>query len=300
MVTGFDEQAAETVHTWTFDEDPAWASEGWWGPSVTPATTAAPTDTEPPAIEPASKVSTDLPEFAPVSITGPAVSHAGRMAVGMATLAAERIRNGAKPSTAFVTGVGLLQLTADRAQGFARRMAQPPSRFALQAADLASRLPGANRRKTAVNRYRERLAKLVVEARTRGAATVADGRADATAFVQASVNDTIAWAQAKVVPQIVDGLVPHLVDSVVPRILEGAMPEIRAQVLPVVIDDLTHSDQLRELMLEQGRGVMGEAAQHVRSTTASADDRVESAFRRLVRSPAPEDEPPQSDVDNPE
>jgi hypothetical protein len=47
-------------------------------------------------------------------------------------------------------------------------------------------------------------------------------------------------------------------------------------------------------MVEQGRGVVGEAAEHLRSTTASADDRVESAFRRLVRR---SDQQP-SDVDS--
>src|SRR4029077_1059221 len=101
--------------------------------------------------------------------------------------------------------------------------------------------------------------------------------------VQATVNDAIAWAQAQAIPQIVDGLVPHLVDSVVPRIIDGALPEIRAQVLPVVIEDLTTDPRVRELALEQGKGVVGEAADHLRSTTANADDRVESGFRRLVR-----------------
>lgn len=280
MVTGFEEQPA--VHTWTFDEDLAWANEGAW--PMQPAPPAV----EPPAPAPTAVAPTDLPESAPAATPPP--THPGRMAVGMATLAAERLRNGASPSAAFVTGVGLVQLTADRAQGLARRMARPPSRLARQAAGIAARLPGASGRRISITRYRQRLSKLVSEARTRGQETVADGRADASAFVQAGISDTIAWAQSQVVPQIVDGLVPHLVDSVVPRLLEGAMPEIRAQVLPIVIDDLTHSPQLRELMLEQGRGVVGEAAMHVRTTTASADDRVESAFRRLVRAPAPEAE----------
>jgi len=76
--------------------------------------------------------------------------------------------------------------------------------------------------------------------------------------------------------------------------LEGTLPEIRATVMPAVIDDLTHSPQVRELMLEQGRGVVDQAAEHLRSSSAAADDRLESAFRRLVRAPAPgpgDDEP---------
>jgi hypothetical protein len=124
---------------------------------------------------------------------------------------------------------------------------------------------------------------MVSEARSRGQAAVAESRADASAFVEAAVADGLAWAQAQVIPQIVDGLVPHMVDSVVPRIIEGAMPDIRARVLPMIIDDLTNDPKVRDLALEQGRGAVGEAAEHLRSTTASADDRVEAAFHRLVR-----------------
>jgi len=124
----------------------------------------------------------------------------------------------------------------------------------------------------------------VATATKRGEATVAAGRADAAAFLQESVSDGIAWAQAQAVPQIVDGMVPHLVENVVPRLIDGVMPEIRARVLPVVIDDLTHDPRLRELLLEQGRGPVGEATQHLRATTAAADDRGESAFRGKGRS----------------
>jgi hypothetical protein len=157
-----------------------------------------------------------------------------------------------------------------------------PARLAARTATWASRLPGANVPRRSLWRSRERIDRMVAEARDRGAAAVAESRADATAFVQTTVNDAIAWAQAQAIPQIVDGLVPHMVDSVVPRIIDGAMPEIRSRVLPVVIEDLTNDPQVRDLVVEQGRGAVGEAAEHLRNTTASADDRVESAFRRLV------------------
>jgi hypothetical protein len=124
---------------------------------------------------------------------------------------------------------------------------------------------------------------MMLDARRRGAQTVAAGRAEASALVQSTVTDGLAWAQAQAVPQIVDGLVPHLVDEVVPRLIDGVMPEVRERVLPVIIDDLTHDPQVRDLVLEQGRGVVGDAALHLRTTTSSADDRVESAFRKLVR-----------------
>ena len=76
------------------------------------------------------------------------------------------------------------------------------------------------------------------------------------------------------------------------RVVAALQAELGKVILgkPAVIDDLTHSPQVRELMLEQGRGVVGEAAQHLRSSTAAADDKLESAFRRLVRAPAPDGE----------
>jgi hypothetical protein len=45
--------------------------------------------------------------------------------------------------------------------------------------------------------------------------------------------------------------------------------------------------------MEQGQSAVGEAAQQLRDTAAAADDRVESAFRRLVRGQQPpSNEPP--------
>jgi len=174
--------------------------------------------------------------------------------------------------------VGLLQETAGRA----RRALDRPVRAASRTVDWASGLPGANLPRRSLDRSRRAVDRVLAEARGRGEAAVSQSRADATAFVQATVADGIAWAQAQVVPQIVDGLVPHLVDSVLPRIIDGAMPEIRSRVMPEIIDDLTSDPKVRDLAMEQGRGAVGEAAQHLRSTTATADDRVEAAFRRLV------------------
>jgi hypothetical protein len=208
------------------------------------------------------------------------------MVLGMASLAAQRLRGGIPPGDAFTTGVGLFQETASSLRDLGRRVFEPASRLAAgtvdRAVDRAADLPGSAIPARSVAVSRARLSKVLARARRRGEATVAAGRADAQAFVKSSVAETINWAQAQAVPQIVDGLVPHLVDKVVPRILEGSLPEIRAKVLPVVIDDLAESPQLRELVLEQGRGVVSDAAEHVRTTTASADDRVESAFRRMV------------------
>jgi len=286
-------QPADAPLGWSFDEDESWSSERSGS-------------THPPPSEAAQPGSGSSPVAAQAGTTEPAptgaltagahavVAHPARMVLGMASLAAERLRGGIGNGEAFTTGVGLLQETATGLRNFGRRVIEPASRLAAdtvdRAVDRAAGLPGAAIPARSLAVSRARLTKVMARARRRGEATVAAGRADAQAFVKSSVAETLDWAQAQAVPQIVDGLVPHLVDEVVPRILEGSLPEIRAKLLPVVIDDLAESPQLRELMLEQGRGVVGDAAQHLRTTTATADDRVESAFRRLVRGGAP-DEP---------
>jgi hypothetical protein len=219
-------------------------------------------------------------------VPAPERSHPARLALGLAILAAERVRETARPKAAanpepdlaLMVGVGLLQETATAA----RKVFDRPVRAAARTMDWAAGLPGGHLPRSSLGRYRRAVDRVLAEARRRGEAAVSESRADATAFVQATVADGIAWAQAQVIPQIVDGLVPHLVDSVMPRIIEGAMPEIRSRVLPEIIDDLTNDPKVRDLAMEQGRGAAGEAAQHLRSTTATADDRVEAAFRRLV------------------
>ena len=330
MVTGIDESASAPHERkpgvdgggWTFDEDVSWGYDAGPPPGApAPASGAAPpgapapppAGSGPPALSSAPDPSAAPPAAGPMvaGVTASAVTpadvpvetatppaperpHPGRMVLGLASIAAERLRGGVPAGNAILTGVGLMQQGATNARGFARRTLDPAARFAADTVELASKLPGAGRPLRSLERSRARWSRVVANARVRGDATVAAGRADAEAFVRNGVAETMSWAQAQAIPQIVDGLVPHMVDEVVPRILEGTLPEIRARVMPAVIDDLTHSPQVRELMMEQGRGVVGEAAEHLRSSSAAADDRLESAFRRLVRAPAPgpgDDEP---------
>jgi hypothetical protein len=290
----------EPPRSWTFDEDESWSPE-----PVEPTLAPPPEPPPPPpqVADPASSIGAVPASPTGAAVTGAftagahaAVAHPARMVLGMASLAAQRLRGGTPAGDALTTGVGLLQETATGLRDFGRRVFEPASRLAAdtvdRAVDRASTLPGAAIPVRSIALSRARLSKVVARARRRGEATVAAGRADAEAFVKSSVAETLTWAQAQAVPQIVDGLVPHLVDEVVPRLIEGAMPEIRAKLLPVVIDDLADSPQLRDLMMEQGKGVVGDAADHLRTTTATADDRVESAFRRMVRGGA-QDEPAQ-------
>jgi hypothetical protein len=51
----------------------------------------------------------------------------------------------------------------------------------------------------------------------------------------------------------------------------------------MVIEDLTHSREFRELITEQSRDAVSDAAVDLRDSAAVADDRVEAGFRRLFR-----------------
>jgi hypothetical protein len=86
--------------------------------------------------------------------------------------------------------------------------------------------------------------------------------------------------QINVMPQVIDGLVPHLISDVMPRLIDGALPEIKARVIPVLIDDLANDPQVRELILAQSRGVLGQVTEQVRAGTTRADDRFEAAAHR--------------------
>ena len=222
-------------------------------------------------------------------MSGSKVSHPARLALGVVLLAADRVRVRA-PSDSFVVGVGLAQQTVDEMRHLARRALRPPGTAASRAIDWASRRTGVRTNSGLLGRTRERVGRVVSEARNAGRATIAAGREDASAFVRSSVADGMAWAESQAVPRIVDSLVPHLVESVVPRLINGVMPEIRASVLPAVLDDLTKDPRVRELVTEQSRDVIGEAAQAVRSASATADSRVEMAFQRLIGAgPTPAD-----------
>lgn len=258
---------------WT-DDDPYSAWPGWPAETNEQAAPAA-------ATQPAAVANPEL------KLAG----HPARLALGVVLLAADRVRAGA-PSEAFEVGVGLAQQTANEMRGLARRALGPPTRAASRTLDWASKQTGIDVNTGLFGRTRARFGRALLEARNAGRATIAAGREDAEAFVRSSVADGMAWAETQAVPRIVDSLVPHLVDSVVPRLIDGVMPEIRETVLPAVIDDLTNDPKVRDLVMEQSRDVIGEAAQHVRSATANADDRVEAAFRRLIGAgPEPATEP---------
>jgi len=89
----------------------------------------------------------------------------------------------------------------------------------------------------------------------------------------------------EVAPQLVEQLMPYLTQEAIPKIMDGAMPYIRTAVMPVILEDLTHDPEVREMIAEQGRGVLTDATMQLRETSATADDRVENGFRRLFHMP---------------
>ncbi|WP_027343500.1 hypothetical protein [Hamadaea tsunoensis] len=91
----------------------------------------------------------------------------------------------------------------------------------------------------------------------------------------------LTWVETTIVPRVVDDLMPYLTSSVLPRMIDAALPQIREKVVPIVIADLAESEELRELITEQSRDVVADAASDLRDSTAAADDRLETGFRRI-------------------
>jgi hypothetical protein len=220
-----------------------------------------------------------------------------RVALGLAVLAGERLAaNGTAPAAppsptgrAVAISVGLVQGVASKVGHSLVALADYSARVAADGAQRMAALPAPRPVRVPLERARDRVAHAVAAAEHTGRTTLGAGRADALAFLQHSVEDGIDWAEVRVVPRIVDDLVPHLVADVVPRIIDGAMPAIRDRVLPEVIDSLATDPRVRDMVVEQSRGVLDEATENLREGTAYADDRVESIARRLLHRPPTED-----------
>jgi len=189
----------------------------------------------------------------------------GRLALGAAVLAGERLKLFDKPvpdSLAILVGV------AGRGRDIARRLLRRTSERALR---MAPSPP-------------ERVRQFLDETRARGDKTIRVGRLEAEGWLRTSMDESIRWAERTVIPRVVDDMTPHLVNHVVPKILDGVMPQIRARVVPVIIEDLATDERVHSLITEQSHSIVTEAAEELRETSARADDRVENSFRRMFRS----------------
>jgi hypothetical protein len=175
--------------------------------------------------------------------------HFAELAVGTAVIASEQVRGGARAVSgrAAAVLVGLALKTKDR-----------------------------------TDRARAVIVGAIDDAERRGRDTISSRRQDAEGLVDTTIDETLAWAQVKVMPKFIDDLVPHLVSDVMPRLIDGALPEIRDRVVPVIIGDLTNDARVQELILNQSRGVLGQLADQLRTNTVRADDRIEAAAQRVV------------------
>lgn len=185
----------------------------------------------------------------------------GRLTLGAAVLTGERLRLIDKPvpdTLAVLVGV------AERGRDAARRVLDRAGR-------LAPRPP-------------KRVQRFLDDAKARGDKTIRLGRLEAKGFLQSTMDSSIRWAEQSIIPRMIDDLTPMIVNKVVPRVIDGAMPQIRTRVVPVIIDDLATDNRVRNLISEQSQGMVSDAANELRDTSARADDKLESSFRRMFRS----------------
>ncbi|MEU7822574.1 hypothetical protein [Catellatospora sp. NPDC049133] len=220
------------------------------------------------------------------------------LALGAAMLVAERLRrltgpvdpaeqariedlltSGVEPSPAdarspVAIAVGLTQQSYDLARRTGARVGEATR-------SQARRLAGATRAALPANSPIDTARDVVTAAGLRGRDTLVSSRAAAAVALRDTVDESLTWVEKSIVPRMVDNLMPYLINSVVPRLVEGAIPEIRRKVIPVVIDDMTRDPRLQELITEQSRGVLASATDELRETSATADDRIESSFRRV-------------------
>ncbi len=190
-------------------------------------------------------------ETSPVEQSRPGVT---TVAIGTAMMAADQVRDG-------VRAVGGRSVSA--ASGFLRSARE---RAEAAQASLRSAIDQAERR-----------GRKTLDSRRQDASAMVDTRVDG------AVSGVLGWAQVNVMPKLVDDLVPHLISDVMPRLIDGAMPEIKNRVIPVLIDDLTNDPRVRELILAQSRGVLGQVTEQIRTGTTQADDRFEIAAHRVFR-----------------
>lgn len=218
------------------------------------------------------------------------------VALGTAMLVAERLRriagdrdaersvqdlltSGVEPAPAdarspVAIAVGLTQQGVDLAR---RTGAQLTDATRAQARRLADATRAAMPANSPIDTARD----TVTAAGLRGRDTLVSSRAAAVGALRTTVDDSLTWVEREIVPRMMDNLMPYLINSVVPRLVEGAIPEIRSKVIPVVIDDLTRDPRLQELITEQSRGMLANATDELRDTSATADDRIETQFRRM-------------------
>jgi hypothetical protein len=131
-----------------------------------------------------------------------------------------------------------------------------------------------------VDKMRSAVNDAMTHARTRGQGAIASSKADASDWLQSTAGAPRKWAETKAIPQVMDDMTPYMAEEFMPKMIDAMMPHIRETVVPALIDDLTVDPRIRKMITEQSHGAVSAAADELRQVTASADDQVESAFKR--------------------
>jgi hypothetical protein len=238
-----EEQTAQpperTAHSWELDESDSWEP-------VVPDTWTAPVDTDEArgGVDSAAgwtDAARTEQEWADAASTSPQTAstpagpedeqlqgpNPGRMVLGLATMAAQRLRGGVPAGDGFVTGVGLLQETANGLRALGARLLDPAAHAAASTMQGAASVPVAGLPVRVALRSGAKLADLVTEARSQGRQTVSQGMADAEQWLRVGLGSSLRWAGQYVLPYVAEAMSPRLVEQVVPRIVAGAVPAIR-------------------------------------------------------------------------
>lgn len=110
-----------------------------------------------------------------------------------------------------------------------------------------------------------------------------DRAADETrARVGHAADAAAGWAEREIVRRVARSMTPFFVYELVPEVLDGVLPKVRTDVVPVVIDDLAGDAQIRAMVAQQSRGMLTWSVTEVRRASTGADERVETALRRLL------------------
>jgi hypothetical protein len=181
-----------------------------------------------------------------------------RLAFGTAVLARERLFGRARADTPIAIALGLAAQGREGAVRVVARLRRP----VVKAPSLRQALHDAG---------------------ARGAIVMSRSRRDAESALREVMDDSVGWAEKKVVPKVVEDMMPYIVNTLVPKVIDGVMPQVREKVLPVLIDDLSRDPKVRKLITDQSQSAVSEAASELRETSEGADDRLEAAFNRITR-----------------
>jgi hypothetical protein len=209
--------AARTEEEWV----DAAHSEGWtdadWGGVEWADTRAMASGTAPTEHAPDDADQTVPTPY--LTSTEPPGPNAVRLALGLATMAAQRLRGGVPVGDGFVTGIG----------GTLKGAALLPL------AGLPIRAAAGSRR---------RITAAVTSARARGHQTLEAGRADAEHLLTRGAERTLHWAREHALPPLVDQLAPQLAEQVAPRLAAGS-------TTPADARDLPYTAELSDLSIEE-------------------------------------------------